>query len=379
MNLYKTSKAFTLVEIMVGILIVSLIFIGAFQAMSAVSIGKIRLIQKTDIQKESLYFTQKLFEMIKKGGTIDYEEYFNRKVIGNTTYSSGHFLVNSGFGNFGSGVTVPDSDYGGSFYFCRSNLGDKMTVYGCISEYNNPTFNYNSNQQRYGQYSFQFIDYNSNYDDDGGDEDGDTKIRGDDDDEYLGDGPEAFAVGEDLTELYLLSGDKKERTFFRWRVEQDPDAPSSCDVNNDLNTKMYTGSGCIGTIEYLKLDGKDWGMIYHDNGGLDDNTRYDGLIDTWMIDPTFIGGEKIIAGTSEVNRVSLFPKTINVSEFKVYAYPHKDMGFSWKNNEPSVNISPYVILKFKLRPSWISRKKIQGEGEELDFSMTINLSEIYSQ
>jgi hypothetical protein len=30
--------------------------------------------------------------------------------------------------------------------------------------------NYSGYQQRYGQYSFQFIDYNSNYNDDEGDE-----------------------------------------------------------------------------------------------------------------------------------------------------------------------------------------------------------------
>jgi hypothetical protein len=36
---------------------------------------------KTATQKQMLYFSEKLFEMIKYGGTIDFEEYFNRKIV----------------------------------------------------------------------------------------------------------------------------------------------------------------------------------------------------------------------------------------------------------------------------------------------------------
>jgi hypothetical protein len=32
--------------------------------------------------KEAFYLSQKFFEDIKAGGTLDYEEYFNRKVVG---------------------------------------------------------------------------------------------------------------------------------------------------------------------------------------------------------------------------------------------------------------------------------------------------------
>ena len=50
---------------MIGILIVSIVMIGGFQALSSVMIGKPRLIEQANIQKESFYFTEKLFEMIK--------------------------------------------------------------------------------------------------------------------------------------------------------------------------------------------------------------------------------------------------------------------------------------------------------------------------
>jgi len=39
--------------------------IAAFSAMTSVVVGKVKLIEKTSIQKEAFYFSEKLFEMIK--------------------------------------------------------------------------------------------------------------------------------------------------------------------------------------------------------------------------------------------------------------------------------------------------------------------------
>lgn len=372
MNLKKINKAFTLIEIMVWVLIVSIVMIGWFQALSAVSIWKVRLIQQTDIQKESLYFTQKLFEMIKKGWTIDYEEYFNRKIIGTSTMSW-HFDEASWFWNFWRNWLVWElPSLWDGFYYCLSWDGVQMTWSWCYdNSLNSLWISVGWEQQRYGQYSLQFIDYNSNYDNDWWDEDWDWYFMWDDDDEYLWDGPEVFTAWEDLRELYLISWNKKERTFFRWNVKLDPTAPwtAICDA-----TGYTTWSWCLWTIEYLKLNWEDLWM----NHSLTGTGIYDWIIDTWLINPDFNNGWEV-AWSWTVERVPLFPETINVSEFKVYAYPNKDIWLSWKNNDTSVNISPYIVLKFKLKPSWISRKRIQWWWKELDFSMTINLSDIYSQ
>jgi hypothetical protein len=72
-----------------------------------------------------------------------------------------------------------------------NNISDVVSGTGCVSSLNmnengQSDQDYEGFFQRYGQYSFQFIDYNSNYDADGGDENGDGEIVGDDDDEYLG-------------------------------------------------------------------------------------------------------------------------------------------------------------------------------------------------
>jgi len=379
MNL-KNNRAFTLIEIMVWIIIVSIVLIWWFRALVSITIWKTKLIQQTDIQKESFYFTEKLFEMIKKWWLIDYEEYFNRRIIWNTTYLSWHFLKESWFGNFWRNWVVWSNTFWEWFYYCRSDDWTAMTWTGCFTKFNSGSIDYLAwnEQQRFWEYSFQFRDYNSNYDDDWGipwDEDWDGNVIWDDDDEYLWVWPDAFIDWSNLNELYLISGNKKERTYFRWYVEPDPALWSSANCTFDPNNNI-TGTWCLWNIQYLKLEWKDWWMdhVLWSN----DNTESDWVIDTWIINPEFTWWSIDVAWTWSLNWVSLFPDNINVSEFKIYAYPNKDIEYDWKNDSIWSNISPYIILKMKLKPSWKSRRQIWWEVNELDFSMTINLSDIYS-
>lgn len=379
MNIKKLPKAFTLIEIMVWILIVSAVLIWWFQALSSVTIWKSRLIQKSDIQKETLYFTQKLFEMIKKWWTLDYEEYFNRRVIWNNTYSSWHYDIESWFWNYWHlWVLWTTTNYGDEFYYCRSWNGSPIWVGWCFDDATLNSeltdFEVSWSHQRYWEYSFQYVDYNSNYDSDFWDEDGDLEIIWDDDDEYLWDWPLVFNHWEELAELYLISGDKRTRTIFRWNIEDDTDGPPVACTQVWI-TNSYTWS-CRWTIEYVVLEWKDRWMD-HDLVS-SDSTQSDWVIDTWLINNNFDQGWSV-AWSSSFDWVSLFPESINISEFKVYAYPSKDLSHSWKNIDDEVNISPYVVLKLKILPSWKSRKKMNWIWEEESFSMTINLSEIYSQ
>ncbi len=383
MNLNKNKKAFTLIEIMVWIMIISMVLIWWFQALISVTIWKSKLIQETDIQKESFYFTEKFFEMIKKWGSIDYEEYFNRKVIWDNLTSSWHFSVASWFWNYWSWGVLWTSNYWDNFYYCRSWVWNNMSLVSVNPTfwcYNNSFNNYWNNvlwkHQRYWEYSFQFIDYNSNYDSDDSlpwDEDADGFIIWDDDDEYLWVWPIVFTWGVDLKELYLISWNKEERIFFRWNVKRDKNAPTTatCDT---LNTVTWTW--CLWTVEYIKLSWKDWWMNHDLNNA--DSTQSDGVIDTWMINKDFTWWKDIIAWSWTLNWVSLFPDNINISEFKIYAYPNNDINYNWKNYDITSSISPYIIIKMKMKPSWLSRRKIKWQWKELDFSMTINLTDIYS-
>ncbi|MDR1945496.1 MAG: hypothetical protein LBQ59_05645 [Candidatus Peribacteria bacterium] len=56
----------------------------------------------------------------------------------------------------------------------------------------------------------------------------------------------------------------------------------------------------------------------------------------------------------------LFPTSVNVTDFKVFVYPNIDYNNAWKDSSESTNISPYVILKYKIKPSWEMRKKIKS-------------------
>ncbi len=371
----KINKAFTLVEIMVWILIVSIVIIWWFQALSAITIWKAKLIQKVDIQKESFYFTEKLFEMVKQWWTLDYEEYFNRSVIGNTTYSSWHFAIASGYWNFWKNWTVWTNTFWENTYACVSESADSMTWTWCVTKYNSGSTDYTTEDQRYWEYALQFIDYNSNNDTDWWDEDGDGDIIWDDDDEFLWDWPEVFASGTYMPELYLISGDRKTRTYFRWSVKQDPNAGSWA----TCNTVTATGSGCLWTVEYIRLLWKDY-WVDHDMWS-NDNTQNDWLVDTWVIDPEINWvsvASPTVAWSGTVSWVPLFSDAISVSEFKIYSVPNKDLTLAWKSADKSINVSPYTIIKIKLKPSWITKRKIWWDWEELDFSMTINLSDIYS-
>ncbi len=378
----KNIWAFTLIEILVWILIISFIMIWWFQALTAVWIWKVRLIQQTDMQKQSFYFTEKLFEMIKKWGTLDYEEFFNRKTVWNVSFTWGHFLSPTWFGNFWEWWSIWSTAYGANFYYCRSWNGvDIMWTGWCVETSNTWTLandsSYIGTAQRYGQYSFQFIDYNSNADDDLWNENGINWIIWDDDDEYLWEGPIVFSGWTNITELFLISWDNKERLLFRWDVKNDPDYPwSAC---NFWDWSSPTWSGCLWTIEYLKLEGKDWWMDHDEWTSDTNNTQYDGVIDTWIIDTDFTWGANIIAASNTTNYwVSLFPDTINVSTFAVFAYPNKDRNLAWRDASQSTNITPYVRLKIGLLPSWKSRKQIKWNPRELKFSTTISLTDIFS-
>ncbi len=380
--LNSSKKAFSLVEILIWITLFSVIITSWFYAFSAVSIWKIKLIWETDIEKESYFFSEKLFEEIKKWWLIDYEEYFNRKVIWDTTYLSWHYAIPTWFWNFGSGWNVTTGTYWDYFYFCRSWDGASMWTWWCYNTiYNNySSASIDTKPQRFWQYTYQFMDYNSNMNNDIPilwDEDWINWLIWDDDDENIWIWPETFANSWEVQELYLISWDKKTRTFFRWRVVTDPDKPTSVNNCDFTSQKIPTWTWCLGKIEFLKLDLKDW-WINHSKSTW--SWIYDWNPDTWIIKPDFAWSWSIIAWSNTWNyRVSLFPKSINVKNVKFFLFPNKDLNLSWKDPLTSSNFSPYLRIKYTLTPSRINRKWIKWTIPELTFSTTITLSDLFSQ
>lgn len=379
----KKIQAFTLVEIMVGILIFSFVMVAAFQSLTAIWIWKIRLIQSTQMEKQSIYFAERFFEMIKAWGTLDYEEYFNRTVVNSIhtgdLYLSGHYKHDTGYWNYGRWWNITAATYWDGHYYCRSDNASLMGTWGCINSHNTNTFNMNGEYQRYWQYAYHFIDYNSNFDNDWGnpgDEDGDGSIIGDDDDEFLWVWPVAFVSGQNQKELYLISWDRKKRTFFRWNVINDPDSPGICDFSV---ASAPTGSWCLWNVQYLSLVGKDWWLDHVFNSS--DTTEADGIIDTWIVDPDIASnsGTVIWSWNDSIYWVDLFPDTMNVTKFRVFPYPNGDLEYNWKSQNPDLNVAPYVRIQFDLLPSWKVKKQLKGTLKPMKFSTTISLTDIFSQ
>gem|GEM_PF-6941091 len=53
-------------------------------------------------------------------------------------------------------------------------------------------------------------------------------------------------------EIYLISADKKIRTYFRWTWKADSNAPADKQATCMSDSQVFQ-DGCIGTIEFLKL------------------------------------------------------------------------------------------------------------------------------
>ncbi len=387
------NKAFTLVEIMFWILIAGWVLIVAFDVVSKVSFWKIKLIDSSNIEKETFFFSQRLYETIKKWGILDYEEYWDRKVVWNTSYSSWHYDKKTWFWNFWDWWNIWTTTYWNWFYYCRSWNWVNMWTWWCETTNNDADWkkssdikDYSWKPQRYGEYSFQFIDYNSNADSDLWDEDWDDLIIWDDDDEYLGNWPSVFTGWTNVKELYLISADKITRTFLRLNYILDPNAPSWTTCTSSDWWKTYTWTWCLWQLEMLKLHWVDW-WLNHDKTTVDsDWSQYDWVIDTWLINKDFVwksdysSSNAVIAWSNNINYwLPMFSNNINVVDFKVYPYPNKDIKKAWKDNSVWTNVSPYVRLDLTLEPSWKIKKRIKWKVPEFKYSTTISLSDIYSR
>jgi hypothetical protein len=174
----------------------------------------------------------------------------------------------------------------------------------------------------------------------------------------------------------LINGVKRQRTFFRYMVKTDTNwPPIPC---TSLDWISYTWS-CIWTIQYLKLEWRDWWMDHVD--GTSDITEYDGVIDTWIISPEFIGWDIIAWSYNDPDLYwqNLFPDNMHVTEFKVFPHPNVDTGRWWKIADEDQNVSEYVRIQLWIMPAWKDRKKIKWTPKEYKVATTINLTDIFTR
>jgi prepilin-type N-terminal cleavage/methylation domain-containing protein len=74
-------SGFTLIEVLVSVMLTGIILTSAYSAFQGIMKSQIRLGGTIDIQRNLFYLNEKLATLIRGGGTIDYEEYFNRRIL----------------------------------------------------------------------------------------------------------------------------------------------------------------------------------------------------------------------------------------------------------------------------------------------------------
>jgi len=365
----KEKKWFTLIEMLISITIFSMMIVVAFEAMSNISFLRLKISDKLDLNKDLYYSIENFVSLIKEfDWEIDYEEYFNRRAVWDTQYSSGHYAKFSWFWNYGSWGIIW-SNYWTWFYYCKSGNWTNMLLLWCMDNaFNTANSSMSGTYQRFWEYAFQFIDYNSNENDDGWDEDLDWNIRWDDDDENLWSGPVAFS-GNKVKELYFIKNwIKKERLYFRLNYKIDPDAPPGADCTQQADWIM-TGSWCLGNIQMLKLVWKDLWLSHSWSA------NSDGIIDTWECDNDYnCGWQYRLPTWADSEWIDILPEYINVKNANFYLYPNKNYRYSWKENDSSININPYLRINMTVWFSWIKRKQIKMSNPEVNISTTINLN-----
>ncbi len=377
----KLSKGFTLIEMILSVTLFSIIVLIWFDSLSSISIFKTKISYKLDLNQDLYNSIENIVSVIKDfWWDIDYEEYWNRSAVW-TQLWSWHYSKLTWFWNYWSWWSIWLADYWYWFYFCRSWSWETnvMWTWWCLEKFNHhwDDVSFSWKYQRYWQYAFQFIDYNANKNNEEvtwicissnhwwlWDEDCNWNIRWDDDDEDLWLWPVAFTWNE-VKELYLIKKwDTTERIFLRLNITQDPDVSGDCDFIN------WTGTGCLGNIQILKL-------VWYDNWLNHDNSGYwtaDGIIDTWKCHNDFNCNTDEIPTWNDSEWVNLLPDYINVKDFKIFIYPNKDFKYAWKDYNENYRINSYIRLNMILWFSHIKRKQIKWISPEMNISTTINLN-----
>lgn len=376
-------RGFTIIEMIISIILFSLIIVLAFDVMGNIWISKTKLSNKIDVNQDLYSVIEMIVNNIKDfNWNIDYEEYWNRYSIWMNT-SSGHYVDFSWYGNYWSWWNFATNTYWDGFYFCRSWIWVSFWTWWCLTWFNSywDSSDVTLQPQRFWQFAFQFIDYNSNFNNDTAecvaqwkpwmdlwDEDCDWKIRWDDDDESIWLWPVAFS-GNEVKELYLIRNWKiNERLFMRYNIKIDPFAPAwyTCD-------SAWTWSWCIWNIQILKLVWKDLWLSH--SWSVSSSGQYDWVIDTWKCNDDYnCNWADNIPNSTDDWWIDLLPEYINVKKLKLFVYPNTDYKYAWKSENPNLNINSYIRLTLNMWYSWERRKKIKWDDPTISITTSINLN-----
>lgn len=319
---------FTLIEVLVSVVLSGMILWTAYGAFQGIMKSQVRLSGVISIQRNLFYLNEKLATLIHSGWSIDYEEYFNRRVLGYAkSFSPTWVWWFSEISNYGNG----DNTGGRPFlYLCGQNsmpanqedacLGNNATAKAGATLVFNQTLS--GKQMGYGQYREIGFNYNSGtgYP---------TPIKL----------PPIFPPNDlDLnskgtSDLYLikkLPGGTYERTYFRHVYVQDPSTAVSVATCDPSSTTL---EGCLWKIQMTRLISCD----SLPNGG-------DWVLDAWAKHPDFGWGANPCGAIDATNKISTATDNLEWADI----------------SSPEMNI---VRAQFLPRPLKIPTR-MAGVGEE---------------
>lgn len=365
-------RAFTLLEMMLVVIasgtLISVIFsvLTTLPKVKVYNDARQTLIQQTnDIMNR--------FSTLFQDYTIDYEEYFNRKMVGCNyevwnKFSWKDFKWNTetyincrrrtSYWNRSSRKINEGHKH--NIKYCSNNGNDNYNIQDCTNG-TIPIYTMYPNiwEQPYWQYKALFRDI-------GEDTDNHTRINKynpaiwDADDQDLGNWPIAVGDANNVKELYLISHDKNRRILLRRKIEK------------DWENKVIKS-----TIQILKLRGFDaWDTHIFEK---ENSTVFDWEIDTWACDAGEwfkCNGSALwllypnykLPKTVDDWRIDLFPKSIFVEDFTLTITPTKDPNYAWNDGGSQKN--PYIKISIttKLNPT-IWEKKLGNMLKDYTFTL----------
>jgi len=345
----KKYKAFTLIELVFVAMIIWLIMPAIFSLYNFIIRSNREISARQDTIQQWYEFFERL-NILMQDYTIDYEEYFNRQMVGcvwtTKTWSwfkweiwlSWYCTEFTAYGNQNSTDRQWISSENHDIYYCSStknqnykNYFPKVVIAGSCWTKVGP--------QSYGQYEAFFTDV---WDDTADMDDKNVVWDGDDYDRWsaLG-GVNAIADSDHIQELYLISHDGKTRLFFRRKL-----------YNQNWAYNQYK-------IEMLRLRWFDAGMKHNFNEIEGNVWLYDWKIDTWACDAWmwFIWSGNSIGWAypeyhlpNDVNDcwIPVTYWSTSVSARNIEISPTTDSDLSW--NAPSRQINAYMKI---LTVNWV--------------------------
>lgn len=359
-------KWFTLAELVIAITAFSVMFSIIFSVYSHLLKTKLSLDARALVVTTTYDLVEKI-NVVLQNYTIDYEEYFNRGMVGCTSGSRATAFLwtgidqwncllfdwmgnQSSYLNWSDGIVVSwhylyscssdssinnsvEEDPESSLITWNLVVQKSWSCYeGFLSKFSPPSSPLFF--QAYGQYAKQFIDVKQDVDD--------KPWRAwDDDDTDIGTWPIAIYDNTNVKELYLIAKDKKTRVFIRNKLIE------SWDVNGDAQITLPQEKHFV--LQMLQLKAFDaW-----ENHDFDSNGVYDGVIDTWACDAsawfvcngpavsTIYSGYRLPANGDD-GWINLINNDISVFSRNMEIFPTKDPKLAWA--EPSSQTNPFIKL-----------------------------------